>query len=319
LKTKDLENEIAERRENREEIKESIDGYCKFCYGIDKFSSIVDKLFARQESFGVCLARQIPTVNIEHLAKHLFAGWLSEQGLPTKPIALGLLADSFSTKNDLKRSYGKVPYYLAKDRWVIRKKERGLLDGKTFANIQTTDGTTLPVYHQNLRKKVFRNDSLEIDVSDFFLGCLQKCLDSSRGKPESLFVKDGDKEKLVVVNRINGQKILRPLASWYYPLYLLFFVNGSRALLSTVDDNEKVSSWFEEANHKIEEITGFSPLLIHTPKEVIVGKYKSNLLEVIELIFQDAQWRDRIEMPSDSSTLFKAYESFERQILKLGE
>lgn len=322
MKTKDLENEIIERKESRKEIERSINEYCKTYYGIDNFSSVINELFARQRDFGVCLARQVPTVNIEHLAKHLFVRWLNHRGISAEAIALGFTADSFSTKNDLKRSYCKIPYYLTQHRWIVRKKERGSLDGRTLAKILTVDGETLSAHHQDLRRRVFGNNSLKVDVSNFFLECLRECLNNSatEGRPEHLFVERlPDREKLIRTEELNGQKILRPVADWYYPLYLLFFVDGSRALLSTVDDDKKVSSWFKEANNKIEEITGFSSLIIHTPKEVNVDEYRSNLLEIPQWVFRN-NWQGEIDsMPLSDSTLFGAYEFFEKWLLKSRE
>lgn len=325
MKIEDLEKEIAQRSENRSEIRKSMDEYCKIYYGIDNFSSAVDMLFREQKKFGVCLARQISTVNVEHLAKKCFAEWLSSQGISTEAIALELTVDSFSGRSDIKKSYCNIPYYSIKGshfRKIIAKKERGRLDKKTLAQIQTMDGKALPDYHRDLREKVFGDNRLEVDFSSFFLRCLQECIENNaKGKPDYLFVEkpNENREMRIRTEKSDGHKILRPSADWYYPLYLLSFMDGSRALLSTVEDDNKVSLWFEKANHQIEKIIGFSPLIIYTPKGVEMEGYKSNLLEIPEWIFQDVQWRDKIEMPSNDSTFFRIYEFFEKQFLKSRE
>ncbi|MCD4705751.1 hypothetical protein K8R61_01580 [bacterium] len=325
MKIENLKNEITKRQGEKAKIRESINEYCKFYYGINNFCFIVDHLFKNQERFGVCLARQIPIANIEYIANYFFAIWLSNSGISTCPILLGLEKDSFSSKNSLKRSYCKLLIYNVKtkclnNQWIIDKKERGSLDGKILSEIYTVSGETLSAYHQNLEEKIFGNSFLKIDFSRFFSDCLQKCLNNEAiMKPSHLFVEESQTERLIQTRDLSRQKILRPSADWYYLLYLLFFVDGSRALLSTVEDNGKIASLFKKTNDNIKEITGFSPLIIDIPKEIKTKKYQSNLLEIPEYVLTDKidSWQETIKMPSKFYTFFEAYEFLEKQVLSL--
>lgn len=346
-KIEELRREIKNRTENREKIRARIDEYCERYYGIKDFSSIAEELFGEQQGFGVCLSRQIPTVSIQHLAKHLFARWLTENGVSAVPIALGFKADSFFFASDLKRSYCDIPYYevfsatkrvveRCQVRKIIKGKERIELDGRILGNITTVvEGKTLVSFHQDLRGQVLGEDRLEIDLSDFFQECLKKCLDSeSKEKPDYVFVENGNsKEKTVATENLNGHKILRPPAEWYYVLYLLLFLDGSRALLSADKHSKKSEALYEKAINAIEKAIGFSPLIISIPKEIKLGSgYKSNLLEVPKEIVANSysdelpkrNWKDEFVLPNlglkcgdyeCETTLSEAYKFIAKQLL----
>lgn len=323
-KIEDLRKEIEERARNREGIRSLINGYCKTHYGIADFYSTAGEFFKRQQGFEICLSRQIPTASIQHLAKHLFAEWLALRGgIPAKPIALAFGADSFLFSNALKKSYVDVPLYSRgriSNRKIVVGKDRAELDGKILNRICAVTGKTLPVFHQGWREQILGNDRTEIDLSDFFLKCLQQCLDcdTAEEKPDYVFVESsGDKEKTIATKLLGGQKILRPPAEWYYPIYLMLFVDSSRALLSADKHSPKSDSLYEEAIGIIKRVTGFSPLIIHIPKEIKIG-YTSNLLELPEWVLRDKNWKNKIGMPSNDSTLFEAYEYFARRLFKEG-
>lgn len=326
LTVSDLIREIELRKKREKETRERINEYCRKVYGIDDFFGKVHKIFkGMNDYFVICLARQIPTINIEHLGKKCLEQWLSVSGLKTVSLALALTSDSFRGENSTKLSYVNIRYLrksrngsiYVKHEKIVAKEIRGVLNNCTLHKIQTIFGKNLVDYHYELRKKVLGDGSREIDFSAFYLECVKECLKNSGKKPSILFVEDGLREKAISSDFLNEGNITRPPAEWYYPLYLMLFTDGNKALISTVGDDEKVSSWFADSIKMISEIAGVPPLIIDTPNKVITPRHSSDLSEIPDWVLNDSQWMEKIRIPPPESNIFEAYEFFEKRFIEL--
>lgn len=328
-----LRQEIKERKKNQKGILQAIDDYCRDAYGVPNFSEIIQEKFPDNSRFGLCLARQIPNANIEHLAHVIVADWVSKNGIPSQAVPMAFTRDCFSGRNPLKKSYVQIPF-LKRGRKglcslvqeIVHPEQRGSLDGMILHAIKTTENTPITEYHLELRRQAGLEE-VEVDLSDFFLQCLDYCLAGNGKKPEFVFVEEGEKEKRMSTKKLNGHKICRPPADWFYDLYLMLFVDGQRALLSTVDDDDNVSGWFRKAIQKIEKITGFLPLIIDTPKGVTTRNqtksgeaapnFSSELLEIPGWVFQITDWKTKIQTQNLASSVFEAMNLFEEKLIEL--
>lgn len=319
----DLRDEIVERVAKKDKIRKAINQHCLDVYGIVKYSEMIDEYFKWQDGFAICVCRQIPTINIEHLAKKLMAKWMTDNGLATKAIPPALLNDSFSGANALKCSLVSLPWlkrgksglFCERER-ILAKADRGNLDGRILADIQTADGRKLFQYHYDLRKKVLGEEEI-LDASTIFLKFLKMSIEARKCKAmQGIYIQDGLYEKKINLNDWRMEKITRPVADWYYLLHLMMYVDGSRAMLSTIGDNDKVLRWITEAKEKVKEITGFEPLMIDTPNQIKTDKYISeHLTEIPDWVFKDPNWRNKITMPEGSSSLFEACAHFESELI----
>ncbi|GEM_PF-3167336 len=316
-----LNPEIREREARREDIQKAINRFCKEQYGIENFFALADSFFASIDGFTVCLARQVPTINVEHIACHMLARWLSsvmERKVTTLP--LSLTHDRYLGGNSYKKSLVKLP-------WLARGR-KGLLfvngqrivlgqpEGLSLGSIKTIEGASLPEYHLALRELAF-GPNIVVDLSPFFQKLFEESLNSGKG-PETAYqvVAMGSVERLVRAKA--GMKNLRPPAEWVYLFHLMLFLDGKRALLSTVGDNDEVNDWFTEAIETIEEIAGISPFIIDTPVSAQTHEYQSNLLEYPRFVLQEG-WVANMIMPSldPSLSVFQAVEDLEKQVISL--
>lgn len=327
MRFQDLLTEIIAREKARLAIRAATDEYCRDRYGIEGFSAIADRFFAGQTSFAVCLGRQIATASIEHLAQERFAAWLTSQGLRAEPISLALAHDSFSGRSSLKISYVKVPFLgrgrkglFCENGRIVPKKDMGELDGRILAKVITKAGESLPEYHYGLRAGVLGQAGLVIDASSLFVFFLEKSIEAGRGTPSYVYIDQGDYEGKMKIFSLDGEPLVRPPAEWYYFFALLMYVDGRRAMLSTVGDDEGLASWIEGAKVRVKEITGFTPLILDIPDRVKVGGYTSRhyAAEIPRWTLGNPNWRRRITMPSSSDlTLFEVYKHLEKQFIEL--
>lgn len=284
MKIAGLKREIAERENARGEISRKVNGYCEKKFGIENFFSIADKHFERQTSkFQVCLSRQVPTPNIEHLALYLSA---KEWGI--EPLFLSLIRDTFpqNSTNEYKKSLVLMPLLVMARNGNLainckRISPEKNLQGAIFSELKSNCGKSLPDFHWEMMKKALPEISVEKDdLSGFFS---ELFLNAKKNLPEFVFEKFGRYEKkrrLSFGESFSETENVRPPADWYYFFYLLLFLDGSRGLASTVDEDPEVILWFEENNKKIQDICGFAPLILSTPLKVNVGVFHSKLNEV---------------------------------------
>jgi hypothetical protein len=322
MEVQELKAELEVRRKNEFFIRKKIVEYCREQYGIEDFYAARDAFLGSYDDFCLCLCRQIPNANVEHLAHQLVAEWLNDYGINTRAMPMSFVVDSFCGNNRLKKSYARIPFLkrgrkgdiVCEKKMVVCRNARQSLDGMMLDKIQTEESQSLLDLHRNMRKMADL-ESVTTDVSDFFLFCLESCLRNGKRKPDYLYVQDGLKGRKVRLEKLNGDKLVRPSAEWYYMLYLLLFVDGKMGLLSTVDDDDIVDKWITEACAEIEAICGFRPLLIDAPKNVFIAGYKSELLEVPSWVLQGF-WREKIGKCTHES-IFQACQFFEKKIISL--
>ncbi len=171
MKLGQLKNEIEKRRYAQGHIKERINAYCKKNFGIENFFLIANKHFPKQDSFQICLARQVPMPNIEHLSLYLAA---NEWGI--SPMFLSLVRDTFPQRgiNNYKKSIISIPL-LKKGRkggLIVnckRVSDQKNLQGAIFSELKSHCGKTLPEFHWEMMKKAIPEEEIEKkDLSNFF-------------------------------------------------------------------------------------------------------------------------------------------------------
>lgn len=322
---KELEDEISRRKDARPKIRASIETFMATKFGITDFWKIADSLFQGQEGFGLCLARQIPTPNIEHTGLFLTVQWLKEKGFNCEFSPLALYGDSYIGGNRYKESLIKLPMImnsrspgkLTTQMEKLPGKSVVVEQGHILEEIRHRAGHTLPEHHTKLWKSVIGNIPIR-DLTPYFRELALKSLEAGAPRmPKQLYIKNGSAvEKLVYASELNGKKLNRPRAKWYYLLYLFLLVDGHRGLLSTVGDCADVTSWFDDAITEIENVCEFKPLIIDIPVKVEAKGYESLLNEHPVRIHQ-GPWKDLINPPPCSSSIFDAAEHFQTSLLTL--
>lgn len=321
MRIQDLKQEITSRQAKKSEIRRKVEEHFYRYYGIPRFFTKVDEMFEEQKKFQVCLARQVPNANLECLAQVLFAQWLDAE-----PIVIGFTADAFCGDNDLKKSYCRVPFLKrtrkgvlnVQNQNVVSKENRHSLNGRTLREITTIEEVPLPQYHLNLREKAFGDQNKVTDVSELFRYCAVNALLNGHRKPPHVYTDGGGKEMKKPITLVSDEEeVLRPPADWYYLFSLAMFLDGDRALLSTVGDSPTVQRWFSEAIEELRNVTGyFTPLIISTPDNVEVEGYTSELLEVPLWPLQLGTSLERNVSSPQMQELFEAYRDFEEEVLK---
>jgi hypothetical protein len=320
----DLKKEIAFRKDNRDIIHARLRDFCQKAYGIADFPRLARNLFGDSPILTVCLSRQIPTANVEHVALRIFAQWLSQNGLECDDIPISFLKDSFTGSNKYKKSLVNVPF-IARSRKgtifchcenILSAQEKKMLDGRIFESLMARDDVPVSEFHYRLREAVFGGSVKRLDVSDFFLSCLRESLQNRRGCPVHVWVDCDGRERKVSTNMLNGHQVSRPPAEWYYLLYLMLYLDGDRAMVSTVDDNPVVSRWFSNALEKIKSVTGFAPLLVDIPCQVEADGFRSDLNHVNKRLLEGG-WMDNVSLPPGDLPTFLAFESLEKQVIRI--
>lgn len=324
MDVKELKYEVADRRSKVKDIGAKVNAYCRETYGIPSMTTFIDMVFGEQTKFAVCLARQIPTVNVEHIAKHLFADWLGRQGLECEPIAMAFPADSLTYNNPTKVSYVKRPVLfrgnsgkLVVQNQPIAKDTKTAVDRAILGNVVANNGMNLVRYHEHARRKLFGTAGPRVDVTQMLIGTLQCTLAAKNrsAAPSRIFIEDGIREKLIAVDDLNGHRITRPPKDWYYFFHLLSFLDGRRALFSRIGDDPKMAATFKQAVEKVADIAGVPPLVIDTPDAVVVEGTRFHLDEVPRWVELDPDWRRRIADPDDQD-LFRVKKHFEIELYR---
>ena len=328
----ELRREIERRRKDSQRLGRAVVDFCYREYGLRHFASRVAVTMGESETFQVCLARQIPTANIEHLAAHALARWLTDaMGMPARAVALGLRRDIFTLANPYKRSLVCIPW-LGRGRrgpavridsifpWLER------LEGIILGRIVTREGQTLPAYHRTMRDRAFGDADVSVDLSAFHRDNLQHCAQLGKREllPRRVFLRKDEREEEQPVDPKRPAAPfpggVRPPAEWYYLFYLMLFLDGRRALLSTVGDDEEVTGWFRDSIARIEAATGERPLIISTPAEASTEWIRSSLLECPDPELLDG-WEKRLRPPvgGPSLPIYQAMLELERGVLNLAK
>lgn len=327
MKIVELKEEIERRKIKADEIHQAMDRYCQERYGIRNFSAIVARIFALQKNFGLCIGRQIPTASIELLALEAFAQWLGQAGIANETSPLAFLNDSLGGRSEsaLKRSYYRLP--------VLQRGRNGLyclnqnllgkgagknLDNLILGRVRTNEGQSLAAYHYSLYAKALGRIKPMIDISPYFIEFLKASIKAGLGRPKSVYIQNGDYECRLPISALNGQPLNRPPAEWYYLFHLLMYVDGERALLFGVGDDQQFVEMFQSNIARVKEITGFEPIVIYIPDHIETAGYTSkHVTEIPAWVLADTDWLEKVSMPAADMPLFDAYASFEKQLIEL--
>lgn len=288
----EIKDAIQLRQESKEMIREKINEYCFKMYGIENLFSIIDTIFPKNEGLDICLARQIPTPNIEHLSLKLSVRYLSQsQGIQAQPLFMSFHRDAYpNVQNSYKKSLVNIPILFRSKKGTLitqgQKISKGDIQGMILSEIDSIFNKKLPEYHWELMEKAFYEDAKllhKTDVTIFFQSVLNAC---TKNLPEKMYLRKGVKEELVETKELIRQGLnikdldLRPPATWYYFFYLCLFLDGHKALASTLDEDPNVLAWFDTNNVQMEQICGFQPFILDTPLRVNTGELVSKLEEV---------------------------------------
>jgi len=314
-----LENNISFRKEYKEKIRKAVNLYCCEKYGIENFFQIVEKFIpqVQENRISICLARQIPTVNLEHLIHYLISEWIKTSfNVETFPVSFSFARDTFMSKNNYKKSLINLPYLRRgrKGKYVhIEKIANGTTrDGTILDSIETIKSLNLLEYHQELRKEVFGFEIESIDLLGFFKTCLNEAISNNKN-PRHVYRRIGSTEKRSIW--INPNDDIRPSAEWYYFFYLALFMDGDKILLESIhNDDAQVKRWFYESEKALEEITGLKPLIIHMPNQIETDNYKSECLEYLDFTFESG-WKEKLNFPSKKISVFEAMKFLGEEIM----
>ncbi len=323
---------VEERLADSAQIRKRIDAFCADTYGIERFSEIVEKHFPVQDKkLQVCLARQIPTANIEHLAVKAAVDCLQESGVDATTVFLSFVRDGFAS-NCYKMSLVKLPFIfrsrkgkiVVEGQKILDKQQRYCIEGRIFAYMRTIDGNSLVEHHKQMLCDALKikSETLHfLDASDFFTEILCK---AKKNGPMFVYKKRGEKEvKAPFRGHVEADKVMRPPADWYYLFYLFIFADGRRALASTVDEDPRVVQWFEKSVAQIKDICGFVPLLLSTPLKVSVQvgvnggakTHHSKLNEIPKKALSNNGWMHAIPSPDLADTFYNIVRHYEEQFI----
>lgn len=315
-----IKEEIEKRNQVSEEIRTRIENYVYQEYGIPNFWGLVESFIpAQKDLFTICLARQIPTADIENLALEMTAKWMTENGISTEFAPLSFIMDSFFGGNPEKKHYVKLRL-LKRGRNALyvqgKKIASGDLDGAIICKM-LMDGEERSVldYHFEQREKAGMSP-IKADFSLFFRKCVESCLQNKGKSPRYVFVEREDgKEQKIAPQKLNGHRITRPPAEWYYPLYFFCFLDGRRALLETIDGEPSVERWFKKSVDLAEEVCGVTPLIFDVPEEIETSRFKSELFEIPTWVF-NTNWQRQLEMPPAEFDICEAQRFFGKQLIE---
>ncbi len=265
----ELQRALEQRRKRSEEIRESANAFAQHRYGIENMLGIVEQSFGfmhKDRSYAF-LARQIASVCAEDIAFETGARLMG-----VEPATVSFVRDAFTRSNHDKLHRVRMPWIswskkgnlvLAHERICARTNDE--LEATPLDRIICANGVTLPAYHEDLRTRVGMRGLLS-DVS----AVQQELLSAARYRPGYLFREVCGKEhKHVLVPGEEIQERDRPPASWYYPLYLSWFLDGSLVLFETYDnpmgDVVHAKSLFERTMQDVTNGTGFAPLIVKIP------------------------------------------------------
>ncbi|MCU0678868.1 MAG: hypothetical protein MUC28_00260 [Planctomycetes bacterium] len=329
----DLAREVKARKERQGEIRLAMDNHCRDKYGIKNFTKLADDLFGPDDgTLSLCLARQVPTANIEHVALIVFTDWLNgqESGLKIKPLPLSLISDSYAGQNSYKKSLVHVPWlrrrtrppaigqlFCQKENILPKGEERRNLDGRILSGIKILSGENLTDYHIGLfRKATGLNGRTPVDTSGFFASCLKQCLDNRGKSPYCGYADINGREVRIPLDPASQFFPVRPPAEWFYFLHMLLFVDGRRALVECFDDSARINSTYHEAASAIQHNIGWAPLVVAAPLTVAVEGYHSEMYEINPAVFRE-NWKAELSLPNGENDLTVAFSRICQEVINL--
>lgn len=273
IKTKrELKSVLRERRMLSAEISKKINEWVMSSYGIKDFLAIRDKHmpFLNEKLCCAFLARQIPSVCVEDVSFFIGAAKL---GL--EPVWMSFVNDNFSSANSEKLNRVKIPWSKVTEKGKLTIRYENIsgvtipsIESSILSQIPTICGENLPEFHGKLRRKVFGEMELPLDISAFWKECLEK----AGRKPEFVYESTNGKGCKIILNGDSSKldsRNVRPPSSWYYPLYFSCFVDGSAVLLETYENPDgqvpEARKLFLQTMEMVKKNTGVYPLILEIP------------------------------------------------------
>ncbi len=267
---KELYRIIAERRRECAKIRSVWNRFIEQRYGIRDIDRIVGEYFS---SDGVdypigFLARQIASICTEDITFNLLA-----EALGFTPLTATFTRDSFSADNGEKLSRINVPWIS----WSYRSRAYALqyerltpltnedLEGIPLDRIKIDMRGMLPDVHANLRQRTMPR-AIVRDASELHA----RLLKLSTRKPAQIFREVNGRERRLELRESESiEDRDRPPASWYYPMYLSWFLDGSMVLFETYDNPHKdvlrAREAFMGAVGEIWRATNYTPIIVKVP------------------------------------------------------
>ncbi|HEY0907999.1 MAG TPA: hypothetical protein VGE35_01480 [Candidatus Paceibacterota bacterium] len=263
-----LHSELSIRASKRAQIRASVSSFIQSQYGIDDVFARIDAFFepVRKDRPLAVLARQVASVCAEDISFTIGA-----ESLGLQPITIPFGRDAYTSKNHDKLHRVKMPWisWNEKSEMAIEYEKATRvpgsdIEGMPLDRIPIAFSGDLVSYHSDLREQV-TGERPPLDVSLLYTDMLRV----ARKKPPFVYREKGGGETKASVGAEGILDRDRPPASWYYVLYLSWFIDGTYVLFETYDNplSEVVhaKSLFEDTVGKIITGTGFSPLVVKVP------------------------------------------------------
>lgn len=321
--------EVRKRRAMGGHLRAALDDFILRRRGIDSFSRIVDAWLPPADELILYFSRQIATVSLENMAVERLAAWLSRQ-TPARAETVEMKNDCWAA-NGYKKSLTALPLITdaCDGRLHVRAVKTIPTEMRRHINMRPVLSSIpakidlkkwgiayqgmLPGLHRTLRQAAGCRDAA-YDTTSLWTECLR----ATTQPPESVYVESGGH----AARRAWTRDVLgrcRPPASWYYLLYLCFFVTGDRALVASTieEDDEEIRTLFTQNIALIERETGVAPLILWTPH------YSSRLLrttrepldfnEIHPGVFKGG-WTERLTLPAHDATCHEAADDYLHQL-----
>jgi hypothetical protein len=286
----ELRQVLRERRRKHAEIRSAWNRFIERRYGIQDVAGVIENYFSIScDSDPIALlARQIASICVEDIAFNLLAC-----ALQLEPLTAPFIRDAFTADNHDKVHRIKIPWisWPQRCRAMVLQYEQltpyagDRLEGVPLDRIDLPNGGTLVEFHAGLREKIIPRAATR-DVSQLHTHLLWL----ARNRPPYVFREINGRERktdltgghhehpcfspeLVVHPHAGPDSVVyprdRPPASWYYPLYFSWFLDGSMVLFETYDNPignvSHAKALFEETMGEVWRETGYLPLVVKIP------------------------------------------------------
>lgn len=262
----DINHAVAERRSKADAINQARDAFIERMYGLSEYSKLLAKHLPEPlaRPWGV-LPRQLASMCVEDVTCFIVC-----KALDLVPLTLTFVRDTYTNENHDKKARVMIPWTRYSDKtdgMIIQGDYVACdppikLDRQILRDVKTHTGLCLPELHLCFRNSVFGENYPVMDVSalkveEFVL---------AKNKPATVFCRIRGYDRPVEISKLNGETDIRPPASWYYPLYFSWFLDGSMLLLETYENPEsavpEAKKLFEETMRHVERETGYMPLVV---------------------------------------------------------
>lgn len=263
-----LQRALEERARTTTAAREGVKRFLSAEYGFEEPVTIIPPYVSREHPVAV-LPRQIASACAEDIAFTIGA-----KRLGLTPLTATFVRDAFDSRNHDKYHRVRIPWVEYSRNGVrsvsheqVSRERIPDLASVPLEQIRCLGGKNLPAHHRDLRAATRLSGPLT-DVS----GIHTAMLNGAGRKPRYVYRSTGHGRAEERVELREGRGLTghdRPPASWYYPYYLSWFVDGSAVLFETYDNPiaevSEARTLFESCFRKVTEGTGFAPLIVKIP------------------------------------------------------